>query len=117
MIDYKLIREIQENPAHTQRSLARKLNISLGKVNYVLSGLIRKGLVKARKLSNHPEKIRWHYVLTPKGLKAKINIARNYLVVRMQEFDRIQQEISELKTEVRGQKSDVRQEKELTSDL
>ena len=100
MIDYKVIREIQDNPAHTQRSLAKKLGISLGKVNYVLTGLTTKGIIKARKLKNHPEKIRWHYVLTPKGMKAKVKIARNYLVARLQEFDRIQQDIEELKTEV-----------------
>jgi EPS-associated MarR family transcriptional regulator len=100
MIDYKLIREIQDNPAHTQRSLAKKLGISLGKVNYVLTGLIHKGLIQVKKIKDHPAKIRWHYVLTPKGMKEKAKIARNYLVYRMREFDRIQQEIQELKTEV-----------------
>ena len=101
MIDYKLIKEIQDNPAHTQRSLAKKLNISLGKVNYVLTGLTEKGIIKAKKFKNHPEKIRWQYLLTPKGLKAKAKIARNYLINRFKEFDRIRREINELKTEVK----------------
>ncbi len=43
MIKYKLIKELEENPSQTQRSLAQKLNISLGKVNYLLSGLVEKG--------------------------------------------------------------------------
>jgi len=42
MIEYKVIREIEKNPSHTQRSLAEKLDISLGKANYVLAGLIEK---------------------------------------------------------------------------
>ena len=100
MIDYKVIKAIQENPAHTQRSLAKKLNISLGKVNYVLTGLTEKGLIRARRLKNHPAKIRWQYILTPKGMKEKARIAKNYLVLRMKEFDDIQKEIDELKSEV-----------------
>ncbi len=100
MIDYKVIREIQDNPAHTQRSLAKKLNVSLGKVNYVLTGLTEKGLIRARKIKNHPGQVRWHYLLTPKGMREKVRIARNYLRKRVREFDRIQQEIDELKTEV-----------------
>lgn len=100
MIDYKLIREIQDNPAHTQRSLARKLDISLGKVNYVLTGLTEKGLIQAKKIKNHPGQIRWQYHLTPKGLKAKVRIAKKYLIQRMKEFDIIQQEITELNNEV-----------------
>ena len=100
MIDYKLISEIEKNPAHTQRSLAKKLNISLGKVNYVLTGLTKKGLIKAKNIKNNPGKVRWNYILTPKGVKEKVKIARNYLVLRMKEFDRIQEDIQELKSEV-----------------
>ena len=40
MNEYKLIHELEKNPFHTQRTLADKLNISLGKANYLLAGLI-----------------------------------------------------------------------------
>ncbi|MFH1761321.1 MAG: MarR family EPS-associated transcriptional regulator [bacterium] len=100
MIEYKVIREVERNPEHTQRSLAKKLNISLGKANYVLAGLMEKGIIKARNLKNHPDKIRWNYILTPKGIKEKIKIARNYLILRVHEFNHIQQEIRELEKEV-----------------
>jgi EPS-associated MarR family transcriptional regulator len=100
MDEYKLIREIERNPFHTQRSLASTLHISLGKANYLLAGLIQKGIVKARKLRNDPEKIRWEYILTPKGLKEKFIITRNYLQKRMSDFEAIGREIEELKSEV-----------------
>jgi EPS-associated MarR family transcriptional regulator len=100
MIEYKLIKELEVNPSHTQRSLAEKLDISLGKVNYVLSGLINKGIIKAKRLTNNPDKIRWQYILTPQGMKEKIRITKEYLKTRMGEFDKIQQEIEELKKEV-----------------
>lgn len=100
MNEYKLIREIERNPFHTQRTLATTLHISLGKANYLLSGLMQKGIIKARKLRNDPEKIRWEYILTPKGIKEKFVITRDYLQKRIDEFEAIQREIEELKTEV-----------------
>lgn len=101
MIEYKVIKELEDNPSHTQRSLAQKLNVSLGKVNYILSGLVEKGIIKAKKLKNHPEKIRWQYILTPRGVKEKIRITHEYLIKRIQEFEQIQSEIEELKEEVK----------------
>lgn len=102
MIEYKVIREIERNPSHTQRSLAGKLDISLGKANYVLAGLVEKGIVKAKKLKNHPGQIRWQYVLTPAGMKEKIRITKKYLERRLAEYEGLQQEIVLLKKEVRN---------------
>jgi EPS-associated MarR family transcriptional regulator len=102
MIEYKVIREIELNPSHTQRSLAEKLDISLGKANYVLAGLIEKGIVKAKKLKNNPENIRWQYILTPAGVKEKIKITQQYLQRRIVEFGDLQKEIELLKKDVRN---------------
>jgi len=100
MIEYKVIREIELNPSHTQRSLAEKLDISLGKANYVLAGLVEKGIVKAKKLKNNPDKIRWQYILTTVGVKEKIRITQQYLQRRIAEFEEIRQEIALLKKDV-----------------
>jgi MarR family transcriptional regulator, temperature-dependent positive regulator of motility len=100
MIEYKVIKEIEHNPSHTQRSLAEKLDISLGKANYVLAGLIEKGIVKAKKLKNNPYKIRWQYILTPQGMKEKFKITQQYLKRRKKEYEEIQKEIVQLQEEV-----------------
>jgi EPS-associated MarR family transcriptional regulator len=100
VIEYKVIREIELNPMHTQRSLAEKLDISLGKVNYVLAGLIEKGIIKTNKLKNNPDKIRWQYILTPAGVKEKIKITQQYLRRRLQEYGEIRKEIAQLEQEV-----------------
>jgi EPS-associated MarR family transcriptional regulator len=105
MIEYKLLKEIEQNPALSQRSLAIKLDVSLGKINYVLSGLIQKGWVKAQRLRTDPKNIRWSYLLTPKGISEKIAITKVYLDKRLQEFDTIQLEIAELKKEVQNDSS------------
>jgi EPS-associated MarR family transcriptional regulator len=104
MIEYKVIREIEINPSHTQRSLAEKLDISLGKVNYVLAGLIEKGIIKVKKLKNNPGQIRWQYILTPEGVREKVKITQQYLQRRIAEFEEIQQEIVLLKQDVQDQK-------------
>jgi EPS-associated MarR family transcriptional regulator len=105
MIEYKLIKEIEKNPYHTQRTLAQSLGVSLGKANYLLGGLIDKGIVKARKLKNDPDKIRWKYILTPMGLSEKLVITREYLQKRICEFEAMQREIADLKDEVRRSSS------------
>jgi EPS-associated MarR family transcriptional regulator len=100
MIEYKLLKEIEQNPSSTQRTLAEKLDVSLGKVNYVLAGLMKKGVIKAKKLKDDPRNIRWSYLLTSKGIREKIRITQSYLSKRLREYDEIQDEIVELKKEV-----------------
>ena len=51
----------------SQRDLARKLGISLGKANYCLQALIRKGWIKARNFKNSQNKAAYMYLLTPGG--------------------------------------------------
>ncbi|MDP2939753.1 MAG: winged helix-turn-helix transcriptional regulator [Candidatus Omnitrophota bacterium] len=38
-----IIKEIEATPATTQRIISNKLGISLGKTNYLLKALIKKG--------------------------------------------------------------------------
>ena len=100
MIEYRVLKELESNPSHTQRTLAGALHISLGKANYVLSGLMHKGIVKARRLRHEPDKIRWQYILTPAGMSEKVRMAADFLQRRMAEFDVLQREIEDLKREV-----------------
>ena len=44
--EFNLLRKISKKPNANQRELASDLNISLGKLNYVLKELKNKGLVK-----------------------------------------------------------------------
>ena len=102
MNEYKVLKEIESNPSHTQRSLAEKLNVSLGKINFILSGLVEKGIVKAKKLKNNPDKIRWQYILTPEGIKEKVRITSEYINRRTEEYEQLKKELEELREEVIG---------------
>ena len=47
--EFKLLRKLGNDPKKNQRELADELNVSLGKLNYVLKEL-KKGLVKKLKI-------------------------------------------------------------------
>lgn len=100
MLEYQILKALQEKPSHTQRSLAEKVGVSLGKINYALSGLVQKGVIKAKRIRNNPEKIRWNYILTPKGVEEKIQITKSYLNHRLNEFDKLKEEIALLRKEI-----------------
>ena len=43
---FELLRKINRKPESTQRELAKELGFSLGKLNYCLKELQKKGLIK-----------------------------------------------------------------------
>lgn len=91
---------MEENPEISQRQLARKLGISLGKANYCLKALIEKGVIKAGNFRNSKNKKAYFYKLTPKGIEEKANVTMRFLKRKVQEHQAIQAEISALKKEV-----------------
>ena len=42
----KLLKELSENNSQSQRELSRKLGLSLGSVNYVVSNLVDAGFIR-----------------------------------------------------------------------
>ncbi len=96
----KLLREIKKSPAMTQRELSSRLGISLGKVNFLLNALIRKGFVKAHNFKNSHNKKAYLYILTPHGLEEKAKVTYQFLKRKMEEYERLESEIRELKKEV-----------------
>ena len=45
---FEVLRKIQKKPKSSQRELARELGFSLGKLNYCLKALQKKGFVKLK---------------------------------------------------------------------
>jgi len=92
-----IIREIEADPRATQRLISEKLGISLGKTNYLLNALIKKGLVKASNFSHHSAKLlKIQYLLTPKGFEAKLRLTYHFLKKKEAEYQRIKQEWEQL---------------------
>lgn len=99
-IRYQILKAIEENPSMSQRELAAHLGVSLGKANYCLKELVKKGLVKAGRFSANPNKRVYAYWLTPSGVKEKAKVTIRFLQRKMHEYERIKQEIESLKLEV-----------------
>ena len=52
-----LLLEVYENPQLTQREISSRINISLGKTNYLLNSLIDKGILKIKSFSKNEAKL------------------------------------------------------------
>ena len=77
----------------TQREIAKELNLSLGKINYCLQELKKKGLIKMSNFSKSKNKIKYIYVLTPKGIAEKSKITLRFLKEKMKEYEDLKKEI------------------------
>ena len=96
---YGLLKTLEENPGLSQRDLAKKLGVSLGKVNICLNALVEKGSVKINNFRNSDNKLAYAYLLTPSGVEQKARMTVQFLKYKMQEYERLRAEIAELQRE------------------
>lgn len=89
----------------SQRELAAHLGVSLGKANYCLQELVKMGWVKAGNFKANPDKRVYAYLLTPSGVKEKAQVTLRFLQRKMDEYEKIKQEITRLKADVQQTES------------
>jgi len=75
----KLLKELSENNSQSQRALSRKLGLSN---------------------KNSKNKIAYMYILTPAGIKSRMQLSRAFLKRKPNEYEMLKMEIEELKREV-----------------
>ena len=92
---FNVLRFIKKNPKTNQRELASNLGFSLGKLNYCLNELKKKGYVKIENFKKQKSKIKYIYLLTPKGISEKTKITLNFMKRKMKEYDELKSEIDE----------------------
>ena len=90
---FEVLRKIQKKQNTTQRELASELGFSLGKLNYCLKALQKKGFVKIKNFSKNPNKINYLYILTPKGVGKKTELTLNFMKRKMKEYDELKKEM------------------------
>tara|TARA_B100000214_G_scaffold351402_1_gene305788 strand:- start:231 stop:605 length:375 start_codon:yes stop_codon:yes gene_type:complete len=100
--DYMVMRHINDTKKISQRELSQSLNISLGKVNYILKALINKGIIKARNFTNSKNKRAYAYYLTPKGLQEKARLTVSFFDRKSKEYDKLKTELRELEKEIKS---------------
>lgn len=97
---FRVMRALEGNPKLSQRELAAALGISLGVVNYCLKGLVEKGQVKVDNFRASGNKLRYAYVLTPRGMLTKARLTKSFLKRRMSEHEALRAEIEALQKEL-----------------
>ena len=92
---FEVLRKIQKKPKTSQRELANELGFSLGKLNYCLRALKKKGFVKLQSFQKSENKIKHlQYVVTPKGLAERTKLTIDFMKRKMREYDELRKEIS-----------------------
>lgn len=95
--DFNILRKIHNKPFYSQRAIASDLGLSLGKINYCLKELKKKGLIKINNFKKSKKKINYIYLLTPKGLAFKTKTTINFMKLKMKEYDELSKEIKNTK--------------------
>jgi len=86
-----LLRHIEEQG--TQKQLAALSGFSIGKVNYILKALVDKSLVKAGNFVRSEDKTGYRYLLTPDGIKTKIELTEKFIERKKREYEALENEL------------------------
>jgi EPS-associated MarR family transcriptional regulator len=97
---YGLLKTLADEPNLSQRDLAKRLGVSLGKVNFCLNALIAKGCLKADNFRNSDNKLAYAYMLTPRGVEQKARMTVDFLQIKVEEYERLRLEIAQLRQSV-----------------
>ena len=101
ILDEELFRVLlKAEKTNNQKSLADKLGYSVGKVNYILKALIEKGFIKIENFANNKNKKQYKYLLTPSGIKVKIELTEKFIQRKKQEYEDLQKELEITKKQI-----------------
>jgi len=99
----ELLRLLEQHPEYSQRQLAAELGVSLGKTHYLLKALLGKGLVKAQNFQRSDRKLGYLYVLTPQGVRQRLQLTKSFLVRKEREYEILKNQIALLREELAAQ--------------
>jgi DNA-binding MarR family transcriptional regulator len=80
-----LLEAIEQDPDVTQASLARRLGVAVGTVNWHLKRLVAKGYVKVRRA----ERKKLRYIITPEGIALRARLTVCYIETSMQLYRQV----------------------------
>lgn len=92
---FNILRKIGKKSELSQREIAKDLDLSLGKVNYCLTELKKKGLIKINNFKKNKNKSNYIYLLTPKGIAEKTKITIRFMKEKMREYDELKRDLKD----------------------
>ena len=91
--ELKILRKIEKIDKINQRSLSKTLGMSLGKINYCLKELKKRGFIKITNFEKSKNKINYIYLLTPKGIEHKTKEILNFMKIKMNEYEDLKKDL------------------------
>lgn len=92
-----ILEHVELDPDVTQATLAAKLGVAVGTVNWHMKRLVEKGYVKVKRAQRR----KLHYIITPKGIAFRANLTVNYIENSMRLYRRTRSRVSDLLAEVK----------------
>ena len=97
MIKHQILSEDQLDLMHiigkdgraSQRLISQNSGFSIGKVNYCLKALIDIGFIKIHNFNNSNKKLNYAYILTPKGIREKKAVTKQFIIKKKYEYDKL----------------------------
>ncbi|HET6599164.1 MAG TPA: MarR family EPS-associated transcriptional regulator [Burkholderiaceae bacterium] len=99
----ELLRLLEQHPEYSQRQLAAAMGVSLGKTHYLLKALLGKGWVKAQNFQRSDHKLGYLYVLTPQGVRQRLQLTRSFLARKEHEYEMLKGQLTVLREELAAQ--------------
>lgn len=95
--ELNLLEQIELDPDITQATLADRLDVAVGTVNWHLKRLVSKGYVKVKRAQRR--KLR--YIITPEGIALRARLTVNYIETSLNLYRRIRLRMIDLLTQVK----------------
>ena len=89
-----LMHIIEKDSKASQRLISQNSGFSIGKVNYCLKALVDIGFIKIYNFKNSNKKLNYAYILTPKGIREKTFITKQFIIKKKQEYDKLKSYIN-----------------------
>ncbi len=105
-VRFRVLRVLEDQPDLSQRQIASELGVSVGAVNYCLRALVEKGQIKVRNFRSSNNKLRYAYILTPRGVAEKARLTGAFLKRKISEYEALKAEIEALGGGMISDKSD-----------
>ena len=78
--DLTILEHIENEPDTTQASLAEKLGVAVGTINWHLKRLVAKGYVKVKRA----ERKKLRYIITPEGITLRARLLVDFIQSSME---------------------------------
>jgi len=69
------------------------MNISIGRVNYIIKALAQKSFIKISNFINEEDKTKYRYLLTQEGRTQKIDRMKKFVEIKKAEYEMLKRKL------------------------